>query len=356
MKKKDKLQKLAITALSIFIAVTVIGVVPAVADDVSVTVTRDLPDTPVSPVEDICVTLNQSGFFFGAGSVTETLPDGFEFRPGSATGSDGFPVEQRYNEAKKELTIEFANETTVTYIVVAETAEVIADAEFSGTWRTFSLEGDITGNVTGDTRLTLAKPTPSPSPTATPPSGNGDGNGGGDGGGIPPTPPAGTPAYIDLSANPTDIPADGISTSTLTASVWDGEDWVLENLTVNFSTSRGNITESAFIMNGTATTILTAGMEEGVATITAEANLSGDIGIVTNTTDVNFTAPVATLTPPILTPTVTISPTPAATPSPTPSPTSKPLIPGFEAVFAIASLLSVAYLVMRRGGDNKSKN
>lgn len=184
-----------------------------------------------------------------------------------------------------------------------------------------------------------------PGATAAPPSGNG-----GDGR-IPPTPPAGTPAYIDLSANPTDIPADGSSTSTLTASVWDGEDWVLDNLTVNFSTSLGKITASAVIENGTATGILTAGTEEGVATITAEANLNGDIGTVTNTTRVNFTTPGVTPTPPVTvtpTPTITVSPTPTATVSPTPSPTSKPLIPGFEAVFAIAGLLTVAYLVKWR--------
>ena len=48
--------------------------------------------------------------------------------------------------------------------------------------------------------------------------------------------------------------------------------------------------------------------------------------------------------------TVTPSPTasPAETATPSPSPTKKPLIPGFEAVFAIASLLAVAYLVLKR--------
>ena len=188
---------------------------------------------------------------------------------------------------------------------------------------------------------------------ATPSPGNGGDNGGS--GGIPPMPPAGTQPYIDISANPADIPADGISTSTITASVWKGEEWVLENLTVNFSTDLGDITASALIENGTATAILTAGTEDlGVATITAEANLNGDIGTVTNTTRVNFTTPGVTPTPAVNvtltpTPTVTVSPTSTATvsPTPTPSPTKKPLIPGFGAVFAIASLLAVAHLVMR---------
>jgi hypothetical protein len=168
--------------------------------------------------------------------------------------------------------------------------------------------------------------------------------GGGNGGAVPTTPPAGTAAYLALTANPGDIPADGTSTSTLTASVWDGEGWVMENLRVNFSTSKGTITASAVMVNGTATAILTGGTEEGVATVTGEANVQG--AILTNTTSVSITAPgvTPTPTPTVVTPTpmVTTSPTPAVTPSP--SPTSKPLIPGFEAGVAILGLLAVAYL------------
>ncbi|RJS84013.1 PGF-CTERM sorting domain-containing protein, partial [Methanophagales archaeon] len=49
--------------------------------------------------------------------------------------------------------------------------------------------------------------------------------------------------------------------------------------------------------------------------------------------------PTPTATPPIPPP---VTPTPSPTPSPTPTP------PGFEAVFAIAGLLAVAYLVLRK--------
>jgi PGF-CTERM protein len=45
--------------------------------------------------------------------------------------------------------------------------------------------------------------------------------------------------------------------------------------------------------------------------------------------------------------TATPMPTPAPTPEPTPEPTPKP--PGFEAIFAIAGLLSVVYLLRRKG-------
>ncbi|MBA7555406.1 hypothetical protein ES705_48068 [subsurface metagenome] len=52
----------------------------------------------------------------------------------------------------------------------------------------------------------------------------------------------------------------------------------------------------------------------------------------------------------VITPTPTATPTPKPTPTATPSPTPTPTPegPGFEAVFAIAGLLAVAYLVLRR--------
>ena len=251
--KIDKLQRLAITALSLSIVVA-IGVMPAVAA-VSVTVTRDLPDTPVSPRDDVYVTLNQSGFLWNIGEVKETLPGGFKYVEGSSSGEE-IPT---YDEVTNELIIHFANETTITYLVEAgSTAEQIADAVFSGKY--FITDEDlkpIEGDVEGDTTLTLAEPTPTP--TATPGGGNG-GNGG---------------ATATITSTPT---------AAVTPTVTPG-------------------------VNVTPFPSATAG---------------------------------ATVTP---------SPTasPAETPTPSPSPTSKPLIPGFEAVFAIASLLAVAHLVLRMG-------
>jgi len=254
------------------------------------------------------------------------------------------------NNTGKEITV-FTDNNGVASVLLSgnETgvANIIAEA--------VSIENIINSIRENDTSIYLVKNSTTVTlleAGATPAPGNGGGNGG-----IPPMPPAGTSPYLKISANPADIPADGVSTSTITASVWNGEEWVPENLTVNFSTSLGNITRSAVIMNGTATAILTAGLEEGVATITGEANLGGDIGTLTNTTTVNFTAPGATPTPPVLTtptsltPAVTVSPTPAATVSPTPtsSPARKSWIPGFEVAFAIAGLLTVAYLVLRGG-------
>ena len=54
---------------------------------------------------------------------------------------------------------------------------------------------------------------------------------------------------------------------------------------------------------------------------------------------------------PVVMPTPSPSPSPSPTPTiaPTPTPTPEEGVPGFEAVFAIAGLLAVAYLLRRRG-------
>jgi len=59
----------------------------------------------------------------------------------------------------------------------------------------------------------------------------------------------------------------------------------------------------------------------------------------TDPNDPNNPKPAATPTP---------TPTPTATPTPTWTPAPTPEEPGFEAVFAIAGLLAIAYVVLRR--------
>jgi len=325
----------------VFIAVLVLLAMPATAAAVSVI--RDFRPDAVSPGGEFNVSLTQSGFLSlgegGTGTVIEALPEGFKFRGLLGVG------DYDYYEPTNNLTIEFREETTITYKVKAGTAEQIESAVFYGTYKTFD-NGLKTGEVGGDKKLMLAEPTPTP--TEAPPSGAGVGGGGG--GGPPPSPPVGKTAYIHLNVTLAEIPADGISTSAITAFVWDGEEWVSENLTVNFSTSLGSINASALIVNESAIAILTAGTEEGIANVTAEANLSGDIGVVNATTTVNFTTPPEATPTPTETPGVTATPTATAveTPTSTASPAAKPWIPGFEWIFAVAGLLAVAYLVLRR--------
>ena len=69
------------------------------------------------------------------------------------------------------------------------------------------------------------------------------------------------------------------------------------------------------------------------------------------TTFVLFGEKVPLLTPtptPSPTPTPPVSPVAPTTPTPTPTPSPSPTPPGFEAIFAVAGLLAIAYLVLRR--------
>jgi PGF-CTERM protein len=242
-----------IIAIALVLSAVIIAVTPVSAAAVSVT--RDLPDA-VYQGEEFNASLTQSGFLLGAGKVTETLPEGFEYVLGSLPSA-----KSEYDRETNNLTIDFEGETIITYVVKAGTAEQIGTAVFSGTWRTVDSQlNKIDGDVTGDTTLTLgSEPTPTP--------GNGNGGTGGNGGG---------------TTTPTPTP-----TPTATATVTPG---------------------------GTPT-------------------------------------PGPTATPSGI-PTTSPGETPTSTPSVTgsPAPTSSPEagIPGFEVGFAIAGLLTVAYLVLRR--------
>ena len=196
-----------------------------------------------------------------------------------------------------------------------------------------------------------------------------------------------------LSASPESIPADGISQSNITAFVTlpDIEEYgemagePACGVEVKFYTTLGNITavNNGTTINGTAHAILTAGTKAGVANVTGSASIVP----ASNTTSVTFVASgevdgdggnggngnggsgnggaTTTATPastpgetPLPSPTAGATATPTGTPMPTsvgtptatpsPSPTKKPLIPGFGAVFAIAGLLAVVYLVLGR--------
>ena len=150
-------------------AIRLIGcVTPVTAADV--VVTRCLPDEPVGPKpEVITVTLTQSGFFQigDVGWVNETLPEGFTYVVGSVVDGDSYTVviDEDYMETTDKITIPFGyhsseNTTTMTYKVEADTAEHIREAEFAGTWKTPSSLNPLeyqTGEVTGDTKLTLAE-------------------------------------------------------------------------------------------------------------------------------------------------------------------------------------------------------
>ena len=98
---------------------------------------------------------------------------------------------------------------------------------------------------------------------------------------IPPT----EPSAISLTAYPGVIDADGIGTSTITATVTDGFGRVVNWTEVTFSTTLGEITPlTAVTANGTTTTILTSSTSPGTAVVE---------GTVTNKTSVHDTVNVS---------------------------------------------------------------
>jgi hypothetical protein len=110
-------------------------------------------------------------------------------------------------------------------------------------------------------------------------------------------PPFPGPKAMNLTADPQSIYLGGdtaiitatvynVSTATINASVWDGQDWISFGQLVNFSTDKGTINTSAYIVDETATVIFKAGTVPGVDTIMAEAK--GDEWLLTNTTTVTL--------------------------------------------------------------------
>ena len=132
--------------LALLVFTVWIVAVPAGADAASVT--RELPDY-AKPNETFVVTLTQSEFLFNAGVVWEVLPEGFEYVDGSYTGGG----EVDWDPTTRTLTMEFYKETTIAYSVNASSYD--QTAVFSGTWKTFSMEGEITGEVTGDIEVVV---------------------------------------------------------------------------------------------------------------------------------------------------------------------------------------------------------
>jgi hypothetical protein len=84
-----------------------------------------------------------------------------------------------------------------------------------------------------------------------------------------------TPAYLTATAKPKQIPADGTSTSTITAVVSDAQhNPVPDGTVVTFTTSLGVVGPAAAeTTNGTATATLTSGTTAGTATITVKAGM-----------------------------------------------------------------------------------
>lgn len=127
--------------------------------------------------------------------------------------------------------------------------------------------------------------------------------------------------WVKATAHPASIPADGISTSIITATLLDVLDQpVTDETTVTFTTNLGRLGTSDWVTgtttSGVVTATLTSGTTPGTAMIHAWADDKFGLTYVTFT-------PTGTPTP---TATPTPTPTPTATPTATPTPTPTPAV------------------------------
>jgi len=140
----------------IFVSITVLLLLFAMAATASAaSVTRDLPDSPVTAGTNFDVSISPTGFFV-VGTVTEVLPTGYTYVAGSATPVD----DATYDSATGELALVVdAGTSTVTYSVTAGTAT----DTFTGTYATIDASANpVTGDVTGDTTVTIGVPDDDP--------------------------------------------------------------------------------------------------------------------------------------------------------------------------------------------------
>lgn len=98
-----------------------------------------------------------------------------------------------------------------------------------------------------------------------------------------------TGASLVLVANPLSIPADGESIVDIRAIVQDSTGQSLNGVLVYFSTTLGSITERSTVQNGVARATLTAGSQEGTASVTAiSGTLSDSIQVIIGFQDINI--------------------------------------------------------------------
>ncbi|TXH03800.1 MAG: hypothetical protein E6R07_10335 [Nevskiaceae bacterium] len=118
------------------------------------------------------------------------------------------------------------------------------------------------------------------------------GTGGGTTGG---TTGSGIPQTVVLNASPSVITADGVSATSLTATLTDTTGAVLAGKTLNFTTTAGTLTKAAVPSdaNGRATTQLVAGVKAGTVNVTVRESSTN---ISANTTVTFAPGPAKTVT------------------------------------------------------------
>lgn len=352
--------------MAVMLSLSVIAlaiVTPATAAG-EITAMRTLPDDPVSQGENFNVEIDalEYGIF---GQVVETLPDGFTYVTSTL---DPGSVEIVRNAVKFTL---LAGEGDFTYTVTAPSTE--GTYTFSGTLKDeerneYPVDGDTEVIVGAGGSSSTPSPTVSIDPASTTVS------------------PGDTFAVdvvvdsctynltgckVELIYNSSALEATNITEGTLFGSpalmepgsgITDG----LIHYGMSRATGEGNTPASA---SGTFITIefeIKANASMGTYTLDLQnvelddennQSITGvgmnDGRVVVVSGPMLSPTPPAEETPtptvsPTATPTITATPAPTAAPTATPTPTPTEEVPGFGAVFAIAGLFAVAYLVLQR--------
>ena len=141
---------------------------------------------------------------------------------------------------------------------------------------------------------------------------------------------------------------------TITATV-ENVGNITENVTVVFKVKEEEVKSVNVTVDANATEIVdctTARDEPGTYDVTV-GGASATFTVMAPSTSIPSPTPSPTpIVTPTLTPTLTLTPTetpPIATPTPEETPTPTPRPAGFEAVIAIAGLLAVTYILIRKG-------
>ena len=195
----------------------------------------------------------------------------------------------------ESLTADGTSTSSVTAMVTDANGNPVAGAEVSFVTTEGSIAATATTDNTGTAAVLLTAPTTAGTATVSATAGDASGS-------TSVEFVAGPAANAVVSATPETLPADGSSTSTITAHITDANGNPVSDETVTFATSLGTVAPETATTNedGVATTTLTAATAAGTAIVNAIANAasgSTEVQFVAGSADdVTVTADPATLT------------------------------------------------------------
>jgi hypothetical protein len=318
MKKRKPLLTIAGILLPLFVAVFVSTMVAEIATAESATVMRTLPAELVSAGEFFTVRIEARGYDT-FGHVIEKLPEGCCYLTSRLD-----PGSVNVNESTSTVKFILVDEASFTYTVTAPDEEdtytfegILIDDEkdeYDIGGDTEIVVGEEGGKVTLLTNITAWKPIAAVVNSA-----------------------LGELRAFNVSINQ---PAD-ISWQINGTEVQTNES-VTNAVYTNTSAGIGTWNVSAIATN------TTTGLSD-IHTWIWHVTSTSMLNITSTPTPTSAVAPTPLLTP---TPKSKLSPRPTSIATPTPAKTAKPALPGFEAVFALAAIFVVAYLLLiRKKGD-----